>query len=84
MHHANYQIISDRPEDPLIIRDIGPHTRYPTVTNDAEWVVARLSQERRLPNGRRLLYFDSENMLDEILVKDGRFAGFKVNRQEPR
>jgi hypothetical protein len=27
-------------------------------------------------NGRRLFYYDSEGELTELLVKDGKFAGF--------
>lgn len=74
---ANYQIVSDRPGEPLLIRDIGPWDRFGTVTNAAEEVVAELVERGLLPPGRRLLYYDSSEVVDEILIQDGRFAGFK-------
>jgi hypothetical protein len=73
---AQFVIIEDDPPRPLKIRDVGPWTEHPSVTNDAEAVVRRLAGEGRLPQGRRLLYYDSEGKLDELVVKDGRFSGF--------
>lgn len=70
--HASYRIEEDT-ADKLVIRDLGPWDQHPTVTNDAEGVVYELGSQLR---GRRLFYYDSENNLDEILVKEGRFAGF--------
>lgn len=70
--HANYTVVLDKP-DRLVICDNGPWDRYMTVTNDAENVVKELAP--RL-NGRMLLYFDSEGDLDQLLVRDGKFAGF--------
>lgn len=58
----------------LLIRDLGPWDRHPTVTNDAEAVVAEISPILR---GRRLFYYDSTGQLDELLVLEGRFAGFR-------
>jgi hypothetical protein len=55
----------------LVIRDDG--TDCISVTNDAENVVARLAS---LLGPRRLFYFDSLGDFDELLVKDGVFAGF--------
>ena len=63
-------------DHPLVIRDVGPWDRHPTVTNDAEAVVEELVSAGCLPPGRRLLYIDSEGRKDELLVEDGRFAGF--------
>lgn len=57
----------------LIIGDDGPWDEHPTVTNDAEWVVAQLAPKLA---GRMLLYFDSDGELTKLDVKDGRFAGF--------
>lgn len=57
----------------LILRDLGPWAKHPTITNDAENVVSDLVP--RL-GARRLLYIDSEGRVDELLVKDGKFAGF--------
>lgn len=63
-------------ERPLVIKDLGPWDRHLTVTNGAESVVEDLVRSGYLPSGRRLLYYDSDNQLDELLVKEGKFAGF--------
>jgi len=60
--------------DAVTIRDIG-HGQM-TVTNDAENVVAELVKSDLLPPGRRLFYYDSAGELDEMLLHNGRFAGF--------
>ena len=62
------------PTEPLVIRDVGQECR--SVTNDAEKVVEDLFSSGRLRPGQRLLYYDSAGRLDEILIRDGRFAGF--------
>lgn len=62
----------------VVIRDLGPWHRFPTVINDAECVVARLHAEGRLGVGRRLFYWDSEGDLAEIEHDGvGGFLGFK-------
>lgn len=48
-----------------------------SVTNDAENMIADLGTKIPLA-GRRVLYRDTEGRWDELLVKDGRFAGFKA------
>lgn len=68
----NYKIIEETAEC-VVIQDLGPWDRHMTVTNGAEEVVAELAH---LLRGRRLEYLDSEGERDQILVKDGRFAGF--------
>lgn len=70
--HANFIIVNDS-RTALTILDLGPHNKHPTITNDVEWVVEQLTH--RL-SGRKLFYYDSENQLDEILVKNGKFASF--------
>lgn len=60
-------------QDCVVIRDIGPWDLYPTITNGAEYVVEGLAETLR---GRRLEYYDSEGQRDQILVKEGRLAGF--------
>jgi hypothetical protein len=70
---ANYEVVEC--SEILVVRDLGPWDRHPTVTNDAENVVAELVASGKL-NGQRLFYYDSEGRLDEILVKDGKFAWF--------
>lgn len=69
---ANYRIVEDLPTV-LCIQDIGPWHMFPTVTNDADSVVEELAPKL---NGRRLEYYDSEGNRDQLLVKDGKFAGF--------
>lgn len=70
-------------DDCLVIRDTGRDTDM-SVTNDAENVVARLVAEGCLPPGRRLEYYDSEGVRDELLVRDGKFSGFNtLHRKEP-
>lgn len=75
---ANYIIIetNHRRGAPLVIKDVGPWGQHLTVTNDVENVVRSLVMQGHLPEGRRLLYYDSDGRLDEILVKDGQFVGF--------
>jgi hypothetical protein len=80
MTHARYIILTGReqttPLFPLEIQDVGPWDRHPTVTNDAEWVVADLARKGLLPEGRRLFYLNSDGQRDELLHADGRFVGF--------
>jgi hypothetical protein len=70
--HANFHIIGNNP-DQLIISDVGPWDRHLTITNDAEYVVEQVAH---LLHGRSLFYIDSEGTMDQLLVKDGKFAGF--------
>ena len=80
---ANY-VIKEAPFDPsepVVIVDQGPWDKFQSVTNAAEWVVERLVQRGDLRPGQRLLYYDSDGVLDEIVVKDGKFAGFKPGPQ---
>ena len=72
----NYTIVESTDEY-VLIRDIGPWDTFPTVTNGAEQVVAELAQ---MLKGRRLEYYDSEGERDQLLVKDGKFAGFGAVR----
>jgi len=73
MNHARYKIVLDH-HHLLLIKDLGPWDQHKTVTNDAAHVVEELAS--RL-GGRWLYYLDSDGQLDQILVQDGRFAGFK-------
>jgi len=84
MKHAQYRIVDDPAftTDALVIRDVGPWDQHPTVTNDAEWVVEELVAAGRLQPGMRLYYYDSEGALDELLVANGRFAGFAPGPKE--
>ncbi len=77
MRRARYTVVEDQPGQPLVIRDLGPWDEHPTITNDAEGVVAELHLSGHLPADRRLFYHDSEGSLDEILLDAaGCFAGF--------
>jgi len=87
-NHAVFELVNPTEmEGPLIIRDIGHSMGCLSVTNDAEHVVFMLTFKGsmgQLPPGRRLLYYDSDGRLDEILIEGGKFAGFKVwNGPEP-
>lgn len=59
----------------VYLRDVGPWDKHLTVTNDVENVVDKIAP---FLNGRRLFYFDSNGDLDEIIVVDGHFGGFRV------
>lgn len=74
----NFVIESDSHER-IVIRDVGPWDEFPSVTNGAEAVIEKLVREGRLPTdlpGKRVLYYDSEGVLDELVVEKGRFARF--------
>lgn len=80
MNHAVVEVVrSPEPDgttnECLVIRDIGDHTQCLTVTNDVEWVIDHLPESLC---GRRLEYYDSNGDRDEILVVNGKFAGFKT------
>lgn len=68
---AVFDIVEDN-DDVLCIADVG-HETHTSVTNDAEAVVELLVP--RLA-GRRLEYYDSAGRRDQLVVKDGKFAGF--------
>jgi len=74
-NHAAFEIVTTSDENGcLVIRDRGVINM--SVTNDAEEVVQSLYAVRILKPGQRLLYYDTDGKLDELLVKDGKFAGF--------
>lgn len=73
---ANYRIETDFSDMALVIKDVGPWDSYLSVTNAAETVTEELFRAGRLPNGRRLFYYDTEGHLDELVHKEGRFIRF--------
>ena len=75
MSRANYVMEQCNPEH-VVIRDLGPGDKYMSVTNAAEEVVAELIASGQLKTDQRLFYFDSDNELDELVVKAGKFSGF--------
>ena len=74
MRRANY-IVTKQTTTALVIQDVGPWDTNPTVTNAAERVVEELAPHL---HGRRLEYIDSDGNQDEIVVKDGKFVGFRA------
>lgn len=71
---ARFKIVIDGTT--MVIRDIGPWDKYPSVTNDVEAVVKFLN----LCNlgDRKLFYYDSEGDLDEIVHDgEGKFIEFR-------
>ena len=77
MKRARFRIENDSPGS-LVIRDLGPWEYCLSVTNDAEAVVEDLVKTGRLKTGQKLLYYDSTGALDELVVQDGKFAGFNL------
>lgn len=74
---ARYEIVSAESDATrLVIRDIGPWDRHPSVTNDAAGVVREFVSMGSLPPDRRLFYYDTDGRLDEIRITDGQFVGF--------
>ena len=72
MRHARFSILSITPST-MILRDDGPWKDHPTITNDAEYVVEQVAAQL---GDRRLRYFGSDNLLDVLVVEDGKFAGW--------
>lgn len=82
MKTPNYSI-DDINDQRILIRDLGPWDEYPTITNNAEAVVAELVVAHGEDlGGRELHYIDSEGELGRLLVEKGRFAGFKYLPKE--
>jgi hypothetical protein len=73
---ANYEIVEETPAR-IVLRDIGPWDKYMTITNAAESVIEWFAQRPGGIGCRRVFYYDSAGELDELLVKDEVFAGFK-------
>jgi len=71
---ANYSIVRSDAQQ-IVIRDEGPWDRHLTITNDAEAIVAGLHESGSL-RGRKLLYYDSDGQLDELVHEGGRFVRF--------
>lgn len=62
----------------LTIRDL--NQGWVSVTNDVENVVWELMQSGILKVGMRLMYYDSNNDLDEIKFDENGFVGFGYER----
>lgn len=72
MIKVNFEIIR-QDDEMVLLKDLGPWDKYMTITNGAEEVVASVAPWL---GHRRLEYIDSEGNRDQILVRDGKFAGF--------
>jgi hypothetical protein len=76
--HAQYEIVAEQSTaEVLVIRDLGPWDMHPTVTNDVDHVVRELYRRGDLADGRRLWYWDSDGVLDEIVHRHGAFQSFQ-------
>ena len=75
---SNIEIVRNEGGQPLLIKDVGPWSKFMTITNDPEGVIASLWDAAILTPGRRLYYIDSGGTLDELLVDmSGNFIGYK-------
>lgn len=59
----------------FVIRDMGTGNAM-SITNDAENVVAQVVSLESYTPGQRILYYDTDGNIDELLIKDGKFVGF--------
>lgn len=71
--HAAYNVARHN-ELMVYLHDAGDHSKVPTVTNDAEWVVEQVAKDW---GKRRIFYRDTEGGIDELEHVDGKFKGFK-------
>ena len=78
---SNWIITQSINGQPLVIEDVGPWDKFPTVTNDVENVVFDLFDRGELYDGRELFYIDSEGVMDEILHEEGIFKGFRPSKR---
>jgi len=72
MNGAKYEVVS-RDAEKVVLRDVGPWSQHPTVTNDAEQVVEDVAL---WAGARRILYYDSDGELTELRHDGARFTGF--------
>ena len=82
MKTPNFSIEKVTPEC-IVIRDEGPWSVFPTVTNGAEEVVRELMRRGRLRNGQRLLYYDSDRMLCQLMHWNGEFKAYGTADNKP-
>lgn len=71
---ANYAIVK-QDDEMVLIQDLGPWNVHKTITNDAENVVAEMSEILR---GRKLYYIDSEGETSQLVHHEGRFVSFAL------
>ena len=73
MKRSNY-VINSEDENQIVLKDLGPWDQYLTITNDAENIIEELSAEQK---EKIIYYFDSNSVLTELLVLDGKLKGFR-------
>ena len=78
MNSAKYEVVS-RDGEKVVLRDVGPWDRHPTITNDAEQVVEDVSA---WAGGRRILYYDSDGELTELRHEGTKLTGFAFVKSE--
>ena len=76
MNKAAYEVV-ERDAGKVVLRDVGPWNEHPTVTNDAEQVVEEVFA---WAGARRILYYDSEGELTELVHDGPRFVRFAFVR----
>lgn len=73
---AHYKILNANSRF-VLIKDLGPWHRFPTITNSAKEVVRDLYRNDFLETDQRIFYYDEDEQADEILHDGkGRFLGF--------
>lgn len=78
---SNWKVLTNCDAE-VVIKDL--NTSSMSVTNDAENVVFDLYDRGALWHGKRLLYFDSNGDLDEIVHEHGRFVDFRILSEAER
>jgi len=78
MNSAKFEVVRSDNET-VVLRDVGPWSKHPTVTNDAEQVVESLGN---WVGNRRLLYYDSDGELTELRHDGTKFTGFAFVKPE--
>ncbi len=76
--HADFTVMAETGEY-IYIKDAGGNSK--SITNDAEWVLAKLVREYGLKK-RRVFYMDTLGQIDEITHNgEGRVTGFKAGNE---
>ena len=76
MNHASF-MITKTGANFVLIKDMGPWSGRPTITNDAEWVVEHLQAKGALSIHQRLFYLDSEGQEAELVFGPDGFIRFE-------
>lgn len=74
-HLPNYEIIESKSNSStLVLQDLGPWPKYPTITAAADKVVEDLLTRGIVLTDRRILYYDSMGFVTEIVLTDGKYS----------